>query len=193
MSSADADGVEEGSIERMLPRGIVTGTYHARAMPKRQRGHRAHRVRRAGRPHRTGPRDSFEIMVDRVIDTIDPRLAPALDEVAIVIEDWPTDEQLRDQGLDEDDWLYGLYEGTPTSLTADWPRKITLFREPLEEDFPDPADLRREIRLTIEHELAHHFSAEDNYDDGDEDEEDEEDEEPAQGLRARIWRWMTRP
>jgi predicted Zn-dependent protease with MMP-like domain len=158
-------------------------------MPKRQRAKRARPARRATRYHGIRPRDYFETVVDRVIRTIDPRLAPALDEVAIVIEEWPSDEQLRDQGLDEDDWLYGLYEGTPTSLTADWPRKITLFREPLEEDFPDPVDLEREIRLTIEHELAHHFSAEDSYDDG----ADEEDEEPAEGLRARIWRWMTRP
>jgi len=87
--------------------------------------------------------------------------AAALDEVAIVVEDRPTREQLREQGLRPDDGLYGLYEGTPkTEWGADWtpfPNKITVFRVPLEEDFPDPDDLADEIEITIVHELAHHL------------------------------------
>jgi predicted Zn-dependent protease with MMP-like domain len=87
--------------------------------------------------------------------------AAALDEVAVVIEDEPTVEQLREQGLPDDEWLYGLYEGTPrTEWGADWapfPNKITIYRLPLEEDFPDPDDLAEEIEITVIHELAHHL------------------------------------
>ena len=42
--------------------------------------------------------------------------APALDEVAVVIEDWPSPEDLREQGLDEDDWIYDQYFETPEQV-----------------------------------------------------------------------------
>lgn len=84
-----------------------------------------------------------------------------LEGVAIVIDDEPTDEQRREQGLAPDETLYGLYEGTPlNTYGADWapfPNKITLFRLPLEEDHPDPVELEAEVRRTVRHELAHHL------------------------------------
>ena len=48
-----------------------------------------------------------------MLDSLPPSLEPALSEVAVVVEDWPTREQLRDQGLHDDEGLYGLYEGVP--------------------------------------------------------------------------------
>jgi predicted Zn-dependent protease with MMP-like domain len=167
-------------------------------MSKRQRGQGSHAARPPRRRSRAG--DRFETIVDDVLDTLPASLAPALSEVAVVVEDWPTREQLRDQGLRDDDGLYGLYEGTPrTEWGADWstfPNKITIFRGPLQEDYPDLVDLRREIRLTIEHELAHHFGPDDHYDD-EEDEGEGEDEDrgpaadaagPGDDLLARIRR-----
>jgi len=89
----------------------------------------------------------------------------ALDEVAIVIEDEPSPDQRRENDLGPDDTLYGLYEGVPrTEWGADWvpvPNKISLFRLPLEEDFPDPDDLADEVRITVIHELAHHLGIDD--------------------------------
>jgi predicted Zn-dependent protease with MMP-like domain len=124
-------------------------------------------VRRRGsqarnRPHRRTPVGTsrlalFEAAVEQAVDRLP---GPLLEEVAIVVEDGPSPEQLRACGLGPDDTLYGLYEGTPpTEYAADWvpwPNKITLFRLPLEEDFPDPDDLAEEVRLTLVHELAHH-------------------------------------
>ena len=87
--------------------------------------------------------------------------AAALREVAVVVEDEPSRAQLRENGLGPDETLYGLYEGTPrTEWAADWviaPNKITLFRQPLEEDFPDTLELEEEVRVTVIHELAHHL------------------------------------
>ena len=37
------------------------------------------------------------------------------------------------------------------------PAKVTIYRKPLVEDFPDPDELEREIRITVLHELAHYF------------------------------------
>ena len=51
-----------------------------------------------------------------------------------------------------------------TEWGADWvalPNKISLFRTPLEADFPDPADLEEEVRVTVIHELAHHAGIDD--------------------------------
>ena len=77
--------------------------------------------------------------------------AAALDEVAIVIDDEPSAEQLQDSELERDEALYGLYEGVArTEYAADWitvPNRITLFRLPLEQDFPDPDELADEVRI----------------------------------------------
>jgi predicted Zn-dependent protease with MMP-like domain len=103
----------------------------------------------------------FEELIASALDTIPEPFARALDEVAIVVADEPTRTQLREAGLGPDEGLYGLYEGVPrTEYAADWafvPNKITLFREPLVEDFPDPDELEHEVWVTVIHELAHHL------------------------------------
>ena len=131
-------------------------------MPKRRRGARsAHR--HGSRPVR---HDRFEALVERALRRIPPPFSDALVEVAIVIEDEPTVEQLEANDLTRDDGLYGLYEGVPrTEYGADWvtsPNKISIFRLPLEEDFPDPDELADEVRLTVIHELAHHLGIDDD-------------------------------
>jgi predicted Zn-dependent protease with MMP-like domain len=99
--------------------------------------------------------------VERALDGLPPEIKAVLEGVAIVIDDEPSAEQRREQGLAPDETLYGLYEGTPlNAYGADWaafPNKITLFRLPLEEDYPDPAELEAEVRRTVRHELAHHL------------------------------------
>ena len=101
-----------------------------------------------------------------VLAAIPMPFAAALDEVAIVIEDEPTSEQLRESELEPDETLYGLYEGVArTEWGADWaalPNRISLFRLPLEADFADPDDLAEEVRITVIHELAHHLGIDDD-------------------------------
>lgn len=102
----------------------------------------------------------FESLVERALDDLPAPFARLLESVAIVIEDEPSPEQLRESGMRPDELLYGLYEGTSLiEYAADhvaFPNKITLFRLPLEEDFPDPDDLADEVGRTVIHELAHH-------------------------------------
>ena len=129
-------------------------------MAKRRRGSPRGLARSAARAA------AFERLVDRAVATIPDPYRAALREVAILIEDEPSTEQLRENGLDPDDSLYGLYEGVPRNeYGADWvaePNRITLFRLPLEEDFPEPRDLQDEVRLTVLHELAHHLGIDDD-------------------------------
>jgi predicted Zn-dependent protease with MMP-like domain len=129
-------------------------------MPKRRRGARSALLRRRRAD------DRFERLVERALDAIPQPFQAALAEVAIVIEEDVTPEQLEISDLGPDDALYGLYEGTPrTAWGADlvaFPNKISLFRLPLEEDFPDPDELADEVRITVIHELAHHLGIDDD-------------------------------
>jgi predicted Zn-dependent protease with MMP-like domain len=129
-------------------------------MPLRRRGELARRHPRRRASRRTLPPDAFERLVESALDGLPPDIARLLGNVAIVVADWPTDDQAAEGTGDPEGWLYGLYEGTPiVEYAADqvaFPNKITLFRVPLSEDFPDPDELADEVRRTVVHELAHH-------------------------------------
>jgi predicted Zn-dependent protease with MMP-like domain len=85
---------------------------------------------------------TFEEHVQRALDAVPDELAEKLRNVAIVIEDESTEEPD----------LYGLFD-EPEFL----PAKVTIYRLPLEADFPEPERLEHEIRVTVLHELAHYF------------------------------------
>ena len=83
-----------------------------------------------------------------------------MNNVEIVVEDEPTEEQRW--GHEDDDELFGLYEGTPLaerdgSYSMVVPDRIVIFRGPLERAFTDPNEIKDEVRITVLHELAHHF------------------------------------
>jgi predicted Zn-dependent protease with MMP-like domain len=91
----------------------------------------------------------FEDQVAQALEDLPPELAAALENVAIVVEE---------ENPAEPD-LYGWYDGlglAPDRAGA-LPDRIVLYRRPLEEAFPDSADLRREIRITVLHEVGHFF------------------------------------
>ncbi len=104
----------------------------------------------------------FERLVEEALATIPEPLRQRMDNVEIVIEEWPTEEHLDTAGLEPDDWLFGLYEGTPLierGITANplLPDKITIFQGPLQEACHSEDEIRREVRTTVVHEIAHHF------------------------------------
>jgi len=88
---------------------------------------------------------TFEEHVERALASLPPEIAAALDNVAVVVEDGNTDEPD----------IFGLFEEHEYL-----PAKVTIYRLPLEESFPDPAELEREIRITVLHEIAHYFGIE---------------------------------
>jgi predicted Zn-dependent protease with MMP-like domain len=89
----------------------------------------------------------FEEHVRRALDSLPPKIARALENVAVVVED---------ENLKEPD-LLGLFEEQDYM-----PAKVTIYRLPLEESFLDPAELEHEIRVTVLHELAHYFGIEED-------------------------------
>jgi len=86
--------------------------------------------------------ESFDEHVRRALDSLPEELARGLENVAVVVED---------ENPDDPD-LFGLFEEAPYM-----PAKITIYRLPLEESFPDHRELEREIQITVLHELAHYF------------------------------------
>lgn len=90
-----------------------------------------------------------------------------LREVDIVVKRRPAATDLADAGLRGGESMYGFYRGVPLTerdsgynLVA--PDVIVIYQEPLEEDFPEEAELRAEIRATVLHELAHYFGIDDD-------------------------------
>ena len=99
----------------------------------------------------------FDELVERALEEVPQELSELLENIVIVVDDWPEAHMLA---KGEDDTLYGLYEGVPiTQRGSDYyglPDRITIFRGPLERDFP-PDELEEEIRVTVVHEIAHYF------------------------------------
>ena len=106
--------------------------------------------------------------VARVLDKLPRQFRKQLHNVEIVVEERPGEELFLDAGLDpEHDTLYGLYQGIPLPDRSSLyppilPDKITIFAEPLLEDFPDPDELREQVRVTLLHEIAHYFGFDDD-------------------------------
>lgn len=104
----------------------------------------------------------FEQLVLEALESIPLPLRQRMENVAVVVEAWPTPEQLASVGLGPDDLLFGLYEGTPLverGVLAEplLPDRITIFQGPLEEACDTEEEIREEVRTTIIHEVAHHF------------------------------------
>lgn len=101
----------------------------------------------------------FERLVTDALRGLPPHIAGMLSNVDVVVEDEPAARQLARLG--EGQTLFGLYEGIPQTERAGYnfalPDKITIFRGPLERECDDEEEIAREVRVTVLHELAHHF------------------------------------
>jgi len=108
-----------------------------------------------------------EQLVATAIAEIPERFLARMRNVAIVVEDEPSPEQLEACDVPDDETMYAYYEGV-AQVDRDLeepllPDRIVVFRRPLLEDFGhDVGLLRREIAVTVRHEIAHHFGIDDD-------------------------------
>lgn len=107
--------------------------------------------------------EDFYELVERALEGLPEDLTRLLDNLAIVVEEWPEYSSTL-SGFGET--LYGFYEGVPLNQRGAGyhgvlPDKITIFQGPLERDFP-PEELEEQVRVTVIHELAHHFGFEED-------------------------------
>jgi predicted Zn-dependent protease with MMP-like domain len=105
---------------------------------------------------------AFERLVEKAVLSVPERFRTFLANTAVVVEDEPGPELLAEMGLDPDETLYGLFDGTPlterSGADSDVPDRIVIYRVPLVEDFGDDADrIAHEVAVTVLHEIGHHF------------------------------------
>lgn len=107
----------------------------------------------------------FEVLVRQALDQIPPEIRMHLDNVDLVVEEWPSNEQLVGSGIEKEQLLLGLYEGLPLTERSDYgmvlPDKITLFQKSIEEICDTREEIVEEVRETVVHEVAHHFGISD--------------------------------
>jgi predicted Zn-dependent protease with MMP-like domain len=121
-------------------------------------------------------RKRFDGLLERVLDSLPDRLHELLEEAPLIVEDRPSRALVEELGLDEEDELLcGLHSGTPLTERSvdhsDLPETIHIFREGIVEQAGGWAPRRdeegrwvggldavaREIRITVLHEIGHHF------------------------------------
>lgn len=109
---------------------------------------------------------NFDVLVAEGFARLPEHIRAKIKNVALLIEDEPTEEDLLENGLDpETETLLGLYHGVPLAARGEhygigvtMPDTITLYRYPIEDAaFDDGMDIRDVIAETIWHEFAHHF------------------------------------
>lgn len=99
----------------------------------------------------------FETLVGEVLDALDDEIVGGLENLVFMVEDRPEDGSMD---------LLGYYEGYDRDARADYgfgqlPDRIVLFREPLLSICDDESHLRREVRVTLIHEIAHYYGIDD--------------------------------
>jgi predicted Zn-dependent protease with MMP-like domain len=105
----------------------------------------------------------FEELVADALDTIPEALGRLMENVAVMVEDWPTRQQLAGRR----GTLLGLYEGidltkrSPLSYAGVMPDRITIFQGPISSIVRDEQELVRLVTETVIHEVAHHFGISD--------------------------------
>lgn len=111
---------------------------------------------------------SFERLVQQALEDLPDEFAERLENVAVVVEEEPDPEELEEMGLDpqqDADELFGLYQGVPLiereSSYSALPDRIVIYRGPILRACDSPQEVVREVKLTVIHELGHHFGLSD--------------------------------
>lgn len=112
-------------------------------------------------------RRDFERLVEEALGQIPELFQTHLEGVVIIVEDSPPEELLEQMGMEEDETLFGYYEGTPgTDYWRDGgmfdagmtlPDRIYIFQGPIEEVCETREAMVEEVRLTVMHEVGHFF------------------------------------
>jgi predicted Zn-dependent protease with MMP-like domain len=104
----------------------------------------------------------FARYVEQALAELPEPFASHLEQITLEIKDHPTRKQLRDLGLEDDELLFGLYQGVAlpdrsVQHSGVLPDRILIFQEDHELACDNPAELVEEIRKTVLHEIGHHF------------------------------------
>jgi predicted Zn-dependent protease with MMP-like domain len=107
-------------------------------------------------------RERFEALVARAIESLPVEFQRKLENVDIVVEEWPTPRQLRLAKGAHPAQLLGLYQGVPQTKRGQrygfvLPDKISIFQKPIEAQCRSGDDIEATVGEVVRHEIAHHF------------------------------------
>lgn len=107
-------------------------------------------------------RSAFEEAVREAVAAVPAELQPCLEGVVVEVESRPSAEVVADLELDDPTELLGLYMGTPLTerhveSPPMMPDRIVIYQQNLEQLCESRTELVEEIRLTVLHEIGHHF------------------------------------
>ena len=110
--------------------------------------------------------ERFEQLVARAVDSLPEEFRTKLENIDVVVDDWPTQAQLGSVGLKRGETLLGLYEGVPLTKRSRHyglvpPDKITIFQKVIETKCRHEVEITAEIQRVVRHEIAHHFGISD--------------------------------
>ncbi len=106
----------------------------------------------------------FQKLVEEGVDLVPEEFLKKLENVAIIIEDEPSEFQKKSAKIGEGVLLLGLYEGVPqvkrgANYGMTLPDKITIFQKPIEASAISAEAIREVVKNTVWHEIAHHFGS----------------------------------
>jgi predicted Zn-dependent protease with MMP-like domain len=112
-------------------------------------------------------RARFQDLVMKVISELPQAFQQRLENVDVVVADWPSPIQLARNNLKSRYSLLGLYEGVPRTRRGQGygmvlPDKITIFRKPIETRCRSWEEIEKEVAKVVRHEIAHHFGIEEH-------------------------------
>ncbi len=111
--------------------------------------------------------DQFDELVLNAIEDLPELFLDCLENVAIVVEEWPDRAALQSVGLSHRSHLLGLYHGIPqTERTQGYnlvmPDKISIYRRPILMRCRTDQEIRELVQRVVRHEIAHHFGIDDD-------------------------------
>ncbi len=111
--------------------------------------------------------EQFETLVDEAIEEIPERFHKAVENLAIVVEEFPDPWTMRSVGAKNPYGLLGFYHGVPiTARTHDYgnvaPDRISIYRQPILAQCRNEEEVRAMVKRVVRHEIAHYFGIDDD-------------------------------
>jgi predicted Zn-dependent protease with MMP-like domain len=112
-------------------------------------------------------RHTFEQFVAHAVDALPPDFLAVLDNVEIVVEEWPDSATMRLAGIRSPAELLGFYHGVPQTrrtrhYTLVLPDKISIYRGPIQMRCRTAEEVQALVEHVLRHEIAHHFGIDDD-------------------------------
>jgi len=115
----------------------------------------------------TVDRTAFEQLVAAAVNALPDQFRANLENVEVVVEDWPDRDTLRQLGIRQRAQLLGFYHGVPRLVRTHnyglvLPDKISIYRYPILLQCRTLAELQQLVQRVVRHEIAHHFGIDDD-------------------------------